>query len=65
MTPEEMQAAIIDLQNRMTAMEARADNIATYPFMSYTQGEAIGGQGPYTEAQGATTALWKKFNNAS
>jgi hypothetical protein len=62
MTPEEMEAAIIDLQTRMTAMEARADNIATYPFMAYEQGESIGGQGPGTAEQGSTTQIWKNFN---
>jgi hypothetical protein len=61
MTPEEMEAAIVDLQNRVSTLEGQMTTIAAYPVMSYEQGESIGGQGPFLAEQGATTQLFKSF----
>jgi hypothetical protein len=55
MTPEEMEAAILELQAQMAT-------IASYPFMEYVQGESIGGTGPGTQRSGSTTQIWKNFD---
>jgi hypothetical protein len=64
MTPEDMEAAIVDLQNRVSTLETQMATVASYPFMSYAQGESIGGQGPFSAEQGSTTQLWKNLDAA-
>ena len=62
MTSDEMEAAIVDLQNRVTTLESQMTTVSAYPFMSYQQGESIGGQGPFSAEAGATTQIWKEFD---